>query len=128
VADRPSGRDPLRVLAAQAREYGSVTFRVDGQLFVCLPASAFTALATTTFSPNLEELEAAALEPAPTTLTERQREVLRLLAAGVTTVEAAERLGVSINTVAAHLVAIRRKYGVSRTAHAIARAQEEGQL
>ncbi|MGH3012617.1 MAG: helix-turn-helix domain-containing protein [Gaiellaceae bacterium] len=46
--------------------------------------------------------------------TERQRQVVRLIAAGCSNVEIAERLGVSPRTVKAHSDVLRSKLGVSR--------------
>jgi DNA-binding NarL/FixJ family response regulator len=64
--------------------------------------------------------------PAPPTpagaLTERQVEVLRLLAEGVANKEIAYRLGLSEKTVKSHLTAIFRTLGVSNRAQAVAAA------
>jgi ATP/maltotriose-dependent transcriptional regulator MalT len=46
--------------------------------------------------------------------TERQREVVRLIAAGCSNLEIAERLGVSPRTAKAHADVLRTKLGVSR--------------
>jgi DNA-binding NarL/FixJ family response regulator len=46
--------------------------------------------------------------------TERQRQVVRLIAAGCSNVEIAERLGVSPRTAKAHSDVLRSKLGVSR--------------
>ena len=46
------------------------------------------------------------------TLTARESEILRLVAAGLTNRQAAERLGVSVRTVDAHLRSIYGKLGV----------------
>jgi DNA-binding NarL/FixJ family response regulator len=46
--------------------------------------------------------------------TERQRQVVRLIAAGCSNVEIAERLGVSPRTAKAHSDVLRTKLGVSR--------------
>ncbi|MFN8473358.1 MAG: LuxR C-terminal-related transcriptional regulator [Anaerolineae bacterium] len=71
----------------------------------------------------------AALKPAPVTpaliepLTERELEVLRLLADGLTYEETAQRLVVTLNTVRFHVKAIYGKLGVDRRAAAIDRAR-----
>ena len=49
----------------------------------------------------------------PAKLSEREVEVLRLVAAGLTSAEVAERLYLSPNTVNAHLRRIYRKLGVT---------------
>ncbi|HSK15976.1 MAG TPA: helix-turn-helix transcriptional regulator [Gaiellaceae bacterium] len=46
--------------------------------------------------------------------TERQRQVVRLIAAGCSNVEIADRLGVSPRTAKAHSDVLRTKLGVSR--------------
>jgi LuxR family maltose regulon positive regulatory protein len=59
-------------------------------------------------------------------LTERELDVLRLVATGLSTREAADRLFVSFNTVHTHLRAIYQKLGVGSRAEAVARAREIG--
>jgi DNA-binding NarL/FixJ family response regulator len=49
-----------------------------------------------------------------TRFTERQRQVVQLIAAGCSNVEIAERLGVSPRTAKAHSDVLRSKLGVSR--------------
>ena len=51
-------------------------------------------------------------EPAP--ITERQREVVLLLAAGCSNEEVGERLGISPRTAKAHCDVLRQKLGVRR--------------
>ena len=55
-------------------------------------------------------------------LTPREREVLVLVARGLTTAKIAERLGLSYPTVRTHLEHIREKLGVATRAQAVARA------
>jgi LuxR family maltose regulon positive regulatory protein len=62
----------------------------------------------------------APIEP----LTDRELEVLRLLAAGLTNREVAETLYLSINTVKSHLKSIYSKLDVRSRAHAVHRARE----
>ena len=50
-------------------------------------------------------------EPA---ITERQRQVVELIAAGCSNIEVGERLGISPRTAKAHADALRQKLGVSR--------------
>jgi ATP/maltotriose-dependent transcriptional regulator MalT len=50
-------------------------------------------------------------------LTERQREVVELIAAGLSNDEVGERLGISPRTAKAHSDVLRQKLGVSRRRH-----------
>jgi LuxR family maltose regulon positive regulatory protein len=59
-------------------------------------------------------------------LTERELDVLRLVAAGLSTRETAGRLYVSFNTVHTHIRTIYRKLGVGSRGEATARASEMG--
>jgi LuxR family maltose regulon positive regulatory protein len=61
-------------------------------------------------------------------LTERELDVLRLLAEGLTYAGIADRLVVSVNTVRYHVKEIYGKLGVNRQAQAAARAREMGLL
>jgi LuxR family maltose regulon positive regulatory protein len=61
-------------------------------------------------------------------LSERELEVLRLLAEGLRYAEIAGRLVVSLNTVRFHVKEIYGKLGVNRQAQAVARARELGLL
>jgi DNA-binding CsgD family transcriptional regulator len=47
-------------------------------------------------------------------ITERQREVIELIAAGCSNIEVGERLGISPRTAKAHTDALRHKLGVTR--------------
>ena len=66
-------------------------------------------------------------QPAPP-LTEREREVLSLIAAGSTNREIAERLYLSPHTVKEHTSALYRKLGARNRAEAVQRAQRIGLL
>ena len=66
----------------------------------------------------------ALIEP----LSQRELEVLQLLAEGLTYAEIAGRLVVSVNTVRFHVKEIYGKLGVNRQAQAVARAREVGLL
>lgn len=68
-----------------------------------------------------DEDEPVLLEP----LTERQREVLALMSRGLSNMQIAERLCVSVSTVKFHVAAIGEKLGVKGRAQAIVRAFDE---
>ncbi|MFN2645308.1 MAG: response regulator transcription factor [Burkholderiales bacterium] len=57
-------------------------------------------------------------------LSERERDVLRLISEGATYAEVAKRLGISTHTVTSHIKNCYRKLGVRRAADAVARAVE----
>jgi DNA-binding CsgD family transcriptional regulator len=59
-----------------------------------------------------------------TYLTPREAEVLKLVASGCTYAQTADRLGVSLHTVATHIKNTYRKLGVSSGAAAVMRAVE----
>lgn len=63
-----------------------------------------------------------------TTLTDRQRDVLTLVAAGLTTKDIAARLGVTKQTVNSLVVAILDKLGADNRAEAVEIARERGIL
>ena len=50
----------------------------------------------------------------PTDITERQRQVIELIAAGCSNEEAGQRLGISPRTAKAHCDVLRQKLGVAR--------------
>jgi DNA-binding NarL/FixJ family response regulator len=77
-------------------------------------------LGMTVFAPTSEQ-------PAPL-LSEREREVLDLIAAGSTNREIAERLFLSPHTVKEHTSALYRKLGARNRADAVQRAQRVGLL
>ena len=54
-----------------------------------------------------------AMHPAPS-ITDRQRQVVQLIAAGCSNEEVGERLGISPRTAKAHADVLRQKLGVSR--------------
>ncbi|RSM69595.1 helix-turn-helix transcriptional regulator [Actinoplanes sp. ATCC 53533] len=60
------------------------------------------------------------------TLSHRETEVLRYLPTMLTAAEIGEELGVSVNTIKAHMRAIYRKLGTTRRRQAVARAREHG--
>jgi DNA-binding CsgD family transcriptional regulator len=74
--------------------------------------------------------ESAPLRPARRAgpLSEREREVLRLVAEGLPNKAIARRLFISANTVNFHLTSVFRKLGVDTRAHAVAVAARHGLL
>jgi len=64
--------------------------------------------------------------PSSTTLTQREMESVRLLTLGLSNQEMANHMGVSTNTVRAHLQAISAKLGVTGRTRVIARSRELG--
>jgi DNA-binding CsgD family transcriptional regulator len=70
----------------------------------------------------------AALAQLDEPLSDREREVLALLASGRTTSEAARDLFISVGTVKSHTADIYRKLGAKNRAEAIARARDLGLL
>jgi two-component system response regulator DesR len=107
------------------------------------PAAARAAGASGFISKDLEAREVAAAvrmvgmgmtmfapksdQPAPL-LSEREREVLDLIAAGSTNREIAQRLFLSPHTVKEHTSALYRKLGARNRAEAVQRAQRIGLL
>jgi DNA-binding NarL/FixJ family response regulator len=65
-------------------------------------------------------------DPAAETLTSREREVLTLLARGLTQAEIAEKLFISPKTVGGHIQRVLEKLGVHSRAQAVALAHEQG--
>jgi len=65
-------------------------------------------------------------ELAHPTLTDRETEVLRLIARGLTTAEVAQNLNISVNTVPSHIKEIYRKLNVSSRAEAALTARGLG--
>jgi two-component system, NarL family, response regulator NreC len=82
----------------------------------------------TYINPLLGARLAAEPEGPPGGLTPREIEVLRLVAAGFTNPEIAEKLVISIRTVETHRAAIHRKLDTSSRAEAVAFAREHGLL
>src|SRR5919199_931150 len=83
-------------------------------------AARMVGLGMTVFAPESEQ--------PPNLLTEREREVLEMIAAGATNREIADRLFLSPHTVKDHTSALYRKIGARNRAQAIQRAQRLGLL
>ncbi len=62
-------------------------------------------------------------DPQPHTLTDREVDVVRLLASGPTTREIAEQLGISVNTVRNHVQSVLQRLGVHTRLQAVATAR-----
>jgi len=73
----------------------------------------------------VRSLQQAALvtSPSPPALSQRQREILRLLGQGLTAKEVADRLGLKQDTVTSYRKDIFRRLGVTKLVEALARAQ-----
>jgi DNA-binding NarL/FixJ family response regulator len=92
----------------------------DGLVFACLEKQAFDRKA---FRETVEQALAGGQEdPLLRTLTEREREVLALLARGLTNKEIASRLTITANTVKRHLKSLFAKLDVNTRSAASAKA------
>jgi DNA-binding NarL/FixJ family response regulator len=110
-----------RMSAAAARAAGASGFvSKDWEAHEIVNAVRMVGLGMTLFAPKAEQ-------PAPL-LSEREREVLDLIAAGSTNREIAERLYLSPHTVKEHTSALYRKLGARNRAEAVQRAQRIGLL
>src|SRR5690606_16996659 len=69
-----------------------------------------------------------AVEIGPGTLTSRELQILRLLAAGQRNSEIATELGVTVKTVEYHITHVLAKLGVRSRAEAVRQAQQRGIL
>ncbi|MCX8068054.1 MAG: response regulator transcription factor [Anaerolineae bacterium] len=79
------------------------------------------------FSPGVADLVRAVLEgKGPAKLTDREREVLRLMAEGLSNKEIALRLGLSERTAAFHVSNVLQKLGAASRTEAVVRAKERG--
>ena len=101
-------------------------------IYVALIATAFLALGVWLGArlfrrePRREPFAPNALAQASLGITEREREVLQLLAAGRSNKEIARRLGLSPNTVKTHVARLFEKLQVARRTEAVGLARELG--
>ena len=110
-----------RMSAAAARAAGASGFvSKDWEAHEIANAVRMVGLGMTLFAPKADQ-------PTPL-LSEREREVLDLIAAGSTNREIAERLYLSPHTVKEHTSALYRKLGARNRAEAVQRAQRIGLL
>ena len=110
-----------RMSPAAARAAGASGFvSKDWEAREVARAVRMVGLGATVFAPTAEQ-------PAPP-LSEREREVLHLIAAGLTNREIGEALFLSPHTVKEHTSAVYRKLGARNRAEAVQRAQRVGLL
>ncbi len=84
------------------------------------------AIGETYLQPALGAKLAAELESTATDLSERETDVLRLIALGYTNAEIAEKLYISVRTVETHRAHIQQKLGVSSRAELVRSALSRG--
>jgi DNA-binding NarL/FixJ family response regulator len=72
--------------------------------------------------------EALSDTPLAEDLTDREREILPLLAAGLTSPQIADRMCLSLPTIKWYRKRLLEKFGVANTAELISRAKEQGVL
>jgi len=134
LQDTPSALDVLSQALALAEPAGYVRLFVDqGQAMADLLARALSQNIAPAYAGKLlnafpqdirQAIEPDAAKPAIDPLSERELEVLRLMAAGLPHKKVAEQLVISLNTVRHHARNIYGKLDVNSRAQAIARAQE----
>ncbi|MEV0110052.1 response regulator transcription factor [Nocardia sp. NPDC050799] len=115
-------------LVAATRENGDQLARQRSALHAMVQrvVGAEVGAATPLFGPDPAAAPPPALAAAPPVLSEREDEVLRLLAAGASNREIAARLFISDGTVKAHVRRIFRKLDVDSRAQAAARFRQGG--
>ncbi len=145
-----SGLDVVRAVRAEAADVGLVVLTMhagDAQVFAAMEAgaSAFlgkdrraaevvstarhSAMAPRTFlSPGLTETMLRRAAVASSRLTEREQQILRLVAEGLGTADIARRAYLGESTVKTHLNRVYRKLGVSNRTQALAAAVRLGLL
>jgi two-component system, NarL family, response regulator NreC len=118
-------RDPS--FAAEALRLGAAGYlpkeAAEDQL---LEAIRVAAGGGTYLEPQLGARLAASAAATPAELTDRELEVLRLVARGQTNREVAERLFLSVRTVETHRARLQRKLGLSRRSDLVEYALERG--
>jgi LuxR family transcriptional regulator, maltose regulon positive regulatory protein len=109
----------IRVFVDEGAGVASILQRLAKTEYVCTLLAAFPALERPTPKPRPAD---GLIEP----LSERESDVLRLLARGLKYAEIAEQLFVSVNTVRFHIKSLYGKLSVDKQAKAIERAREMG--
>ncbi len=132
------GAPVLALVADEAAGEVALTAGVRGLLFRDVgPAPLVAGLVAvarglTVFDPGLAEVRAASRAttasgaPGPDSLTPREREVLALLAEGLSNKAIADRLSISEHTAKFHVNAVLAKLGVQRRTEAVVRAARMG--
>jgi DNA-binding CsgD family transcriptional regulator len=102
------------------------------RIVYCALANALPAQHLIVFAPadwpedELGMLEASAIDPSPSPVSPRERQVLTLIAAGADLEQIADELSISLHTVRTHIVNAYRKLGARNRAHAITLAMQQG--
>jgi len=133
------GAPVLALVADEAAGEAALGMGVRGLLFRDVDPAALSAAllavarGLSVFDPSLSELRAAprdaplsARTRAPEPLTPREREVLGLLAEGLSNKAIADRLAISEHTAKFHVNAVLAKLGVQRRTEAVVRAAKLG--
>ncbi len=103
-------------------DHGTITVRGADFRLVCRQEGSHRAV-------HLEAVTRPADQmPPPPPLSPREREVLSLVARGLTTTRIARRLGMQPSTVRTHMEHVRDKLGVRTRAQAVAQALAMGEL
>ena len=134
-ADLPRVRSPAVVV--HRRSDRAVPYALGRSLAASLPAASFVPLAGSAHLPWFDDADpvvralrgdAAPPEDGSGLLSEREREVLALVARGLTDQEIAEQLVLSRHTVHRHVANVRRKLGSTSRSAAVAEAARLGLL
>ena len=113
-------RDKLRA------EMGEAAFAREFAAGKAMTVEDIVALAEEIVLPVSSSLAGSTAESRPARLTQREVEVLKLVAAGLTNAQAAEMLTVTPRTINAHLTSIYSKIGVTGRAAAVRFAVDHG--
>lgn len=121
----------LAAAALQWAEYQFLARSHAGEFYIALIAAAFLGLGVWVGSrlgpaPQTGPFEPNTKAQASLGITEREYEVLRLLAAGCANKQIADKLSVSPNTVKTHIARLFEKLEASRRTEAILKARELG--
>ena len=116
---------PLRGWALVPREASATDLRAAtvaaARGFTVVPAALAARLLVAQAPSNAQDLD-----PSPESLTPREREVLDLLAHGLTNRQIADRLGISEHTAKFHVAAVSAKLGAASRTDAVTRGVRRG--